>query len=141
MDTEGREINYIALYMDLTAMCYLQSNPLHLLRDYAQYETLGRMNLPRYRDACREVQEAVRITAQYNLTGAEGLIDVATRLQERDTLASRTALFWLENALSARAVINSRPRFPGRPERTVKEVAATRTALNAIIGLRERDAA
>ena len=139
MDTEGREMSHFALYMDLTAMHYLQDNLLHLLRDYPHYEITSRMNLPRYRDACREVQEGIRITAQYNLSGAEGLIHLATGLYERDTLASRTALFWLESAVHNRAIINTRPNI--LKNRTLEEIAATKVALDAIVALSQRQAA
>lgn len=139
MDEEGREMSHFALYMDLTAMHYLQDNPLHLLRDYPQYEITSRMNLPRYRDACREVQEGIRVTAQYNILGAEGIIHLATGFYKRDTLASRTALFWLENALKARVIINRRPNI--LKTRTLEEIAVTKSALAGIEHLREQKAA
>ncbi len=139
MDQEGREINYLTHYLGLTAMYFLQGQPSDLLCNYADYEKVHGLDIPRYRDACIQVQDIVRSAASQNLTGSYGLLYLAAQLQERNTEGTGAALFYLEHALCARIIINSRPHI--LETRTEAELEATKTALEGIVALRRRRAA
>ncbi len=142
-DLEHKDINAFSFYMDLVVLYHVTGNPLQVLRDYNFYDIVWPIRTTRYKDAYHEVGEQMRIVAAAhdNHSKADSLVHLAQRLQERDTLASRTGLFWLESALNTSAIFNTNPEFVRRRGRNPEEIEATLEARTKIASLQYQRAA
>lgn len=140
---EDEDINNFALYTDLVVMYHVIGEPLQVLRQFNGYELVRPMYTLRYRDACYEVQEGMRmVAAVYDYSSrADSLVHLAQRLQTKNTIASQTALFWLDSALGARANAHKCPAHVRRNEISIEEIVTTSEALVRISQLQYKDAA